>query len=696
MSVINKKPFIKSVLDSLSNENLVTLRTLINGGGNQVAINRTMSNQPKASRPNITTADKGVKLCNLQLETSLYNGYLIYNNDYCVLVHFTDSPVLSMFDINVATRSLATVAEALDVNELRSELTNRLKADLVDGKVPASQLPSYVDDIVEGYYDDGKFYSDEEHAHEIEGEEGKIYVDLNTEFTYRWSGTIFVQVNADPVVTDTNGNLVVNDVPVGAIPVEKITDKNGNKVEISTYKTFPNDWTTNGTIAQFCASVNADANAVAGLVYLGELTCSDLPFNGNADAQVEIIDGTGTSGKVIHIVITSGNVAPYRWEYTYWNDGTNTSGWITFGGDIVTLNSTSGTLSDGDYDKIASDKCLIKYDSYIYYKINETSSYIYYQRTAEVTSVSTYAGTVDRYVITITKSNKAYSLSSSSVSLNRVIANPVLSGSEQELEGINVGGTSFKNRAKVTANPTLVGSEAELTGLEIGNTKFKMPELVKLDGVKFAFDNNADYTLSSLTNFASYARVAGSMMIFVVSFDITKNNAVTAPITVGKFFGLSDELFAKLVGGTYLVEENTKAYVDGSFTSVDAATALQKTTVSGVNYISLLLDTANLVQGTTYHVRHMSTFLLTDNIGGIDSVLSNNSWDIIEEVASLGQTANYWNVGDTKTDLGTDGNTRTFRIIEIENDGSIVFEQVELEATALVWNPSTNLDSDNA
>ena len=641
MSTINRKPFIKDLIDSLTIENITTLGALMDGGGNQTPILRTMSDQPTASRPNISVADKGIRLCNLQLEFSLFEGYLIYNNDYCVLIHFTDSQVLTMFSIDVAKRELSVVDEYLDVNELRSELNDAIPAE----ETEAVQA-------VQSALDDGDLKIKAENIDSEEAPSGKVLTS-NGDGTADWK---------DPL----------------------------------SYSPFPSDWTVNGTIKEFCDDINADENAIDGMAYVGELNCSDLPTGlSNVDTKVEIISGSGTSNKVIHVICTSGNVSPYRWEYTYWNSGENLSGWVTFGGEAVSLNATSGTLSDVEYQKISSDNCIIKYDNYIYYKINETSSYIYYQRTAEVTSVSTYAGTVDRYVITITKSNKAYSLSSSSVSLNRVIANPVLSGSEQELEGINVGGTSFKNRAKVTANPTLVGSEAELTGLEIGNTKFKMPELVKLDGVKFAFDNNADYTLSSLTNFASYARVAGSMMIFVVSFDITKNNAVTAPITVGKFFGLSDELFAKLVGGTYLVEENTKAYVDGSFTSVDAATALQKTTVSGVNYISLLLDTANLVQGTTYHVRHMSTFLLTDNIGGIDSVLSNNSWDIIEEVASLGQTANYWNVGDTKTDLGTDGNTRTFRIVEIENDGSIVFEQVELEASNTQWNPSTNLDSDN-
>lgn len=63
------------------------------------------------------------------------------------------------------------------------------------GKIPADALPSYVDDINEAYYYNGKMYEDEEHTIEVVGEEGKIYVDLYTNFTYRWSGNTYVRVN---------------------------------------------------------------------------------------------------------------------------------------------------------------------------------------------------------------------------------------------------------------------------------------------------------------------------------------------------------------------------------------------------------------------------------------------------------------------------------------------------------------------
>lgn len=61
------------------------------------------------------------------------------------------------------------------------------------GKVPSSQLPSYVDDIVDGYYKeaDGKFYEDSAYTTEIVGESGKIYISVDTDIQYRWTGTAF-------------------------------------------------------------------------------------------------------------------------------------------------------------------------------------------------------------------------------------------------------------------------------------------------------------------------------------------------------------------------------------------------------------------------------------------------------------------------------------------------------------------------
>lgn len=73
-----------------------------------------------------------------------------------------------------------------------------------DAKVPSSQLPSYVDDVIEGFLYNNKFYKDEAHLSEITGEGGKIYVDVSNNKTYRWSGSIYARVDDSIALGETS------------------------------------------------------------------------------------------------------------------------------------------------------------------------------------------------------------------------------------------------------------------------------------------------------------------------------------------------------------------------------------------------------------------------------------------------------------------------------------------------------------
>jgi hypothetical protein len=85
----------------------------------------------------------------------------------------------------------------------------------LDGKglVPSSQLPSYVDDVIEVYATYGvsetgklsniKLYSDPDHANPITGESGKIYLNITQDepsYQFRWSGTQFVDSNTSSLI----------------------------------------------------------------------------------------------------------------------------------------------------------------------------------------------------------------------------------------------------------------------------------------------------------------------------------------------------------------------------------------------------------------------------------------------------------------------------------------------------------------
>lgn len=65
-----------------------------------------------------------------------------------------------------------------------------------NGKVPTAQLPSFVDDVLE-YTNRGAFPT--------QGEAGKIYVEISSGKTYRWSGTTYVEISSS-LALGTNGS----------------------------------------------------------------------------------------------------------------------------------------------------------------------------------------------------------------------------------------------------------------------------------------------------------------------------------------------------------------------------------------------------------------------------------------------------------------------------------------------------------
>ena len=213
------------------------------------------------------------------------------------------------------------------------------KADLEDGKVPASQLPSYVDDVVE--------YEDLAHF-PATGEEGKIYVDLSTGYTYRWSGTEYVKVgmtDVDDQMSDTSTNPVQNKVITEAID------------NVKAFLGFKPEWPTNTTLLALMQAVDADPDAKVGMAFLGEVTCSGMPFSGNGELTINVMNQSG-SHKVLWIQMSSSNVAPYHWEATYWS-GTLTD-WRSYMPtsvigvvQIANASATSGTLTASQLAEVA-------------------------------------------------------------------------------------------------------------------------------------------------------------------------------------------------------------------------------------------------------------------------------------------------------------------------------------------------------
>lgn len=91
--------------------------------------------------------------------------------------------------------TLKTDLEGLYIKQAQKGIATGVATLDNAGKVPSSQLPSYVDDVIEGYLYNDVFYEDSAHTTEITPASSKIYVDLSSNKTYRWSGSAYTEIS---------------------------------------------------------------------------------------------------------------------------------------------------------------------------------------------------------------------------------------------------------------------------------------------------------------------------------------------------------------------------------------------------------------------------------------------------------------------------------------------------------------------
>ena len=69
-------------------------------------------------------------------------------------------------------------------------------------KIPSKYLPSYVDDVLE--FESKTYFP-------VTGESGKIYVSLDTNLTYRWGGTEYVEISKSLALGETSSTAYAGD-----------------------------------------------------------------------------------------------------------------------------------------------------------------------------------------------------------------------------------------------------------------------------------------------------------------------------------------------------------------------------------------------------------------------------------------------------------------------------------------------------
>ena len=162
-----------------------------------------------------------------------------------------------------------------------------------DGKVPSSQLPSYVDDVLE--------YASLS-AFPATGESGKIYVALDTNKTYRWSGTAYVEISESLALGETSSTAYPGDKGKAAYEHSQLNSGNPHNVTKSDVglSNVPNVSTNNQTPTFTQASSRANIasgeklSVIFGKIMKWFADLGDLAFLSKNASTSNFLRGDGT------------------------------------------------------------------------------------------------------------------------------------------------------------------------------------------------------------------------------------------------------------------------------------------------------------------------------------------------------------------------------------------------------------------
>lgn len=181
-------------------------------------------------------------------------------------------------DVSISKANIGLGNVTNDAQVKRSEMgvANGVATLGGDGKVPSAQLPSYVDDVLE---------YDKKASFPTTGETGKIYVAKDTNLTYRWGGSAYVEISVSLALGETSSTAYAGDK--GKALAERLTTAEGNITsndgDITALQTRATNL-ENGTTAAGKATKLATARKIS---LTGDAT-GNTTFDGSADKSIAV------------------------------------------------------------------------------------------------------------------------------------------------------------------------------------------------------------------------------------------------------------------------------------------------------------------------------------------------------------------------------------------------------------------------
>lgn len=230
-----------------------------------------------------------------------------------------------------------------------------------NGLVPSSQLPSYVDDVLE--YDKLASFPKT-------GESGKIYVAQDSNKTYRWSGTAYVEISASLALGETSSTAYRGDYGKIAYDHSQKAHVTGVKGDSeNAYRTgnvnitkanvglgnVPNVATNDQTPTYTAASANANLTSGEKLsVAMGKISraiTSLISHLADSTRHITAAERTAWNAKTGKFTGTNENYST--------SDDNASSGWVTVAHNLNTEDVVVSVWDANDKNMIATDVSIV-------------------------------------------------------------------------------------------------------------------------------------------------------------------------------------------------------------------------------------------------------------------------------------------------------------------------------------------------
>lgn len=178
-----------------------------------------------------------------------------------------------------------------------------------NGLIPESLLPAKYDDVVEGYYYNGVFYTTSAHTTAMPATTGRIYIDLGgTGNLYRYTGSAYVQVTDN----DLRGDVEEDVASIGATlnqhdaRIKNLEQKDGDYsiVQYRGTNAVPTGKAKYGLVKSIVGKTRA-WNQLINPNYFTTTTKNGITFTANADGSITV-SGTAENRVIYQLKASMG------------------------------------------------------------------------------------------------------------------------------------------------------------------------------------------------------------------------------------------------------------------------------------------------------------------------------------------------------------------------------------------------------